>query len=454
MNFESCNPATGTHMRAYPFLSDRELDAALAETASVSLRWRATPPGERAVLMRQAGAVLRARNEEFAGIITLEMGKLIREARAEVEKCALVCDFYADNAARFLTDEPATSDARRSYVAYQPLGTVLAIMPWNFPFWQAFRFAAPGLMAGNCGLLKHAPNVPQCAQAIESVFTEAGFPRGVFRNLFIDTDQAARVIDDARVHAVTLTGSEAAGRKVAARAGAALKKVVLELGGSDPFIVLEDADLDMAVTNAVASRYLNAGQSCIAAKRFIVTEPVADEFLERFKLAVEALHPGDPMLPTTTLAPMARADLRDQLHHQVIDSITQGARAIAGCLPMPGPGWFYAPSIIDHVTPAIRAYNEELFGPVAIVIRADDEAEAVRIANHSRFGLGGSVWTGDSERGERVALQLECGMSFVNGIVKSDPRLPFGGVKASGYGRECAQHGIREFTNIKTVWIR
>jgi succinate-semialdehyde dehydrogenase / glutarate-semialdehyde dehydrogenase len=454
MNFESCNPATGTPMRAYPFMSDREMDAALEESAAASVHWKLTPISERAVLMRQAAAVLRARNEEFAGIITLEMGKLIKEARAEVEKCALVCDFYAAETARFLADEMIGSDATRSFVAYQPLGTVLAIMPWNYPFWQAFRFAAPGLMAGNCGLLKHAPNVPQCAQAIEAVFTEAGFPRGVFRNLFIDTDQAARVIDDARVHAVTLTGSELAGRKVAARAGAALKKVVLELGGSDPFIVLEDADLDLAVGNAVASRYLNAGQSCIAAKRFIVVDAIADRFLEQFRVAAEALRPGDPMLPGTTLAPMARDDLREGLHRQVVDSLGQGARAVTGCQPLPGQGWFYAASILDNVKPGVRAYSEELFGPVAIVIRVADEQEAVRVANGTRFGLGGSVWTRDSARGERLALQLECGMSFVNGMVKSDPRLPFGGVKASGYGRECSQHGIREFTNIKTVWVR
>jgi succinate-semialdehyde dehydrogenase/glutarate-semialdehyde dehydrogenase len=454
MNFESFNPATGTHMRSYPFMSDRELEIALTETDSASQRWKKTPIKERAALMRDAAAVLRKRREEFSGIITLEMGKLIKEARAEVEKCALVCDYYADEAARFLADEMIGTDAARSFVAYQPLGTVLAIMPWNYPFWQAFRFAAPGLMAGNCGLLKHAPNVPQCALAIEDVFTEAGFPRGVFRTLFIDTDQAARVIDDARVHAVTLTGSEMAGRKVAARAGAALKKVVLELGGSDPFVVLEDADLDLAVSNAVASRYLNAGQSCIAAKRFIVVDAIADRFVERFKVAVDALKPGDPMLESTTLAPMARPDLRDGLHVQVRDSIKEGARATSGCRPLDGAGWYYAASILDNVMPATRAYSEELFGPVAIVIRASDENQAVNIANASRFGLGGSVWTRDSARGERIALMLDSGMAFVNGMVKSDPRLPFGGIKASGYGRECSHHGIQEFTNIKTVWVR
>ncbi len=454
MKFETINPATGERLHTYPFLTDAELEAALTEINAASAQWRAMTIAERAVPMRRAGEVLRARRDELAAIISTEMGKLIKEARAEVEKCAWVCEYYADEAARMLGDEAVATDAGRSYVTYQPLGVVLAIMPWNFPFWQAFRFAAPGLMAGNCGILKHAPNVPQCALAIEEVFTQAGVPRGVFRSLFIDTDQAARVIDDPRVQAVTLTGSELAGRKVAQRAGAALKKAVLELGGSDPFIVLEDADLDLAVASAVTSRYMNAGQSCIAAKRFIVTEAIAEEFLARFKAGVETLQPGDPMQESTTLAQMARADLRDGLHAQVRDSLAQGAVGVTGCTPIAGAGWYYAPSILDRVTPATRAYDEELFGPVAIVIRVADESQAVRVANGSRFGLGGSVWTRDAARGERVARRLETGMAFVNGLVKSDPRLPFGGVKASGFGRECSYHGIREFTNIKTVWIR
>ncbi|MCG3146483.1 MAG: Succinate semialdehyde dehydrogenase [NAD(P)+] Sad [Gammaproteobacteria bacterium] len=454
MKFETVNPATGEHLQSYPFLDEGELQDALAAVGAAAADWRATPIAERAAPMRRAGEVLRARRDEFAAIICTEMGKLIREARAEVEKCAWVCEYYAEEAARMLADEPVVTDAGHSYVAYQPLGVVLAVMPWNFPFWQAFRFAAPGVMAGNCGILKHAPNVPRCALAIEEVFTQAGFPRGVFRTLFIDTDQAARVIDDPRVHAVTLTGSEAAGRKVAQRAGAALKKAVLELGGSDPFIVLEDADLDLAASTAVAARYMNAGQSCIAAKRFILTRGIADEFLVRFKAGVENLRPGDPMQESTTLAPMARADLRDGLHAQVRDSLAKGALAVTGCEPIAGPGWYYAPSILDRVTPGVRAYEEELFGPVAIVIRVGDESEAVRVANGSRYGLGASVWTRDAARGERVARLLESGMAFVNGLVKSDPRLPFGGVKASGFGRECSHHGIREFTNVKTVWVR
>ncbi len=454
MRFETINPATGERLQIFPMLSDAALEGALARIAEAAPRWAATSVDERAKLMRRAREVLRARRDEFAALITLEMGKLIREARAEVEKCASACDYYAEHAAGFLADEVVETDAGRSYVAYQPLGTVLAIMPWNFPFWQAIRFAVPALMAGNCCILKHAPNVPQVARAIESVFDEAGFPRGVFCTLFITIGQTARVIADARVHAVTLTGSEAAGRAVAGVAGASLKKSVLELGGSDPFIVLEDADLDLSVGNAVASRFLNGGQSCIAAKRFIVVEAIAGDFLGRFKVAVEALRPGDPKEEGTTLAPLAREDLRKKLHEQVAASIAQGAEALAGCAPLDGPGWFYPGSILDRVAAGMRAYEEELFGPVATVIHARDEGEAITIANASRYGLGGSVWTRDSERGERVARELQCGLTFVNGMVKSDPRLPFGGVKASGYGRECSHHGLREFVNIKTVWIR
>jgi succinate-semialdehyde dehydrogenase/glutarate-semialdehyde dehydrogenase len=327
-------------------------------------------------------------------------------------------------------------------------------MPWNFPFWQVFRFAAPALVAGNTGLLKHASNVPQCALAIEQVFTEAGFPAGVFRSLMIPSSQVAAVIEDGRVHAVTLTGSEPAGRQVAATAGAAVKKSVLELGGSDPFIVLADADLDLAVETAVASRFLNTGQSCIAAKRFIVVPEIADDFVARFQVAVEALSVGDPLDETNRIGPMARHDLRDELHQQVVESIDQGAVAVTGCVPLDGPGAYYQPSILDRVRPGIRAYKDELFGPVASVIRAQDAAEAVRIANDTDFGLGGSVWTQDISRGEAIARQLQCGAAFVNGLVKSDPRLPFGGVKNSGYGRELSHHGIHEFVNAKTIWIK
>jgi succinate-semialdehyde dehydrogenase/glutarate-semialdehyde dehydrogenase len=366
------------------------------------------------------------------------MGKIVREARAEIEKCAWGCEFYAEHAEAFLRDEVISTDASSSYVSYPPLGTVLAIMPWNFPFWQVFRFAAPSLMAGNTALLKHASNVPQCALAIAEIFHRAGFPEGVFQTLMISSVQAEKLIADPRIHAVTLTGSEAAGRKVAAAAGAALKKSVLE----------------PAVNSAIASRFLNCGQSCIAAKRLILVEPIAGVFIEQFKHKAHALRLGNPMQEATQLGPMARADLRDQLHKQVADSVTAGATFALHGGPAAGPGFFYEPTVLDHVRPGMRAWEEELFGPVAIVIRARDEEDAVRIANDNRYGLGATVFTRDVKKGERVARRIQSGSSFVNGMVKSDPRLPFGGIKASGYGRELSVHGIREFVNAKTIWIK
>jgi succinate-semialdehyde dehydrogenase/glutarate-semialdehyde dehydrogenase len=454
MAFTSVNPATGESVWAYDAWDATQIERALAETARATPPWAAVPVAERCRLLHRAAEVLRSRADELAGLITLEMGKLAKEARAEVEKCAVGCDFYAEHAPAFVADEVIPSDAGRSLVAYQPLGTVLAIMPWNFPLWQVFRFAAPALAAGNTALLKHASNVPQCALAIEQVFVASGFPTGVFRTLMIGAAQTEQVIADPRVHAVTLTGSEPAGRKVAAAAGAHLKKSVLELGGSDAFIVLADADLELAVGNAIISRFQNAGQSCIAAKRFILVEEIADAFLSRFKAAVEKLTPGDPAAPGTTLAPLARGDLRDELHKQVIASLERGAVKLSGCAPLPGPGYFYAASLLDHVAPGMPAYDEELFGPVAAVIRVADAAEAVAVANASRFGLGGSVWTRDAARGEGLARRIQAGACFVNGMVKSDPRLPFGGVKASGYGRELSHHGLREFVNAKTLWVR
>ena len=451
---ESINPANGRLLATVEDWREARLEVALAAAARAMPAWAETPIERRCALLGEAAAVLRARQDELARLITLEMGKLIGEARAEVDKCALGCEYYAAQAPGFLADEPIASDAGRSYVAYQPLGAVLAVMPWNFPFWQVFRFAAPALAAGNVALLKHASNVPQCALAVEAVLRDAGFPEGVFTSLMIPSSAVQRVIEDGRVHAVTLTGSEGAGRQVAAAAGAALKKTVLELGGSDPFIVLEDADLDLTVRNAVASRFMNAGQSCIAAKRFIVAEGIADEFLERFRRGVEALRPGDPADPATTLAPLARPDLREAVHAQVQESIGRGAVAVTGCCPLPGEGAFYAPSILDRVSPGMPAFDEELFGPVASVSRAAGEDEALALANRSRYGLGASVWTRDDARGERIARRLQSGSAFVNGLVKSDPRLPFGGVKHSGYGRELSHHGIREFVNAKTVWIR
>jgi succinate-semialdehyde dehydrogenase / glutarate-semialdehyde dehydrogenase len=454
MSFTSVNPANGELLHEYPVWRTNELGAALAAVHAAAPDWLKTPLAERCRLMHRASQVLRQRRDELAALITLEMGKRLGEALGEIDKCALVCDYYADTGPDFLADEIIDTDAGRSLVAYQPLGIVLAVMPWNFPFWQVFRFAAPALVAGNSAVLKHASNVPQCALAIESVFRDAGFPENVFRTLMIGADQVEGVINDPRIKAVTLTGSEPAGRKVAATAGAALKKAVLELGGSDPFIVLEDADLDLTVQQAVASRYSNSGQSCIAAKRFIVVDTIAETFLQRFKAVVEALRPGDPMDESTTLAPMARHDLRDELQRQVDDSVAAGAVLITGGKPLEGPGAFYAPTILDQVRPGQCAYREELFGPVAIVIRAANEEEALRIANNTAFGLGGSIWTRDSERGERLARRLESGCAFVNGLVKSDPRLPFGGIKHSGFGRELSHHGMHEFVNAKTIWIK
>lgn len=454
MMLRSINPADGSTLKTFTGFSEADAKRALARAAAAAPAWAALPVAERGAAMLRAAQVLRARREEFARLITQEMGKLIREARAEIDKCVWGCEYYAEWAAAFLAEEEIETDAGRSYVAYEPLGTVLAVMPWNFPFWQVFRAAVPVLMAGNTMLLKHASNVPQCALAIEGVFKEAAFPEAVFQTLLIPAAMVARVVEDDRVHAVTLTGSEAAGREVAAVAGAHLKKTVLELGGSDAFVVLEDAPLDDAVRHAVVSRFQNAGQSCIAAKRFVVVEAVAQDFVQRLKMAVERLQMGDPMNEATTLGPLARHDLRDVLHQQVMESIARGAVAVTGCAPEAGPGAFYQPSILDRVRPGMPAYDEELFGPVAAVIRAKDEDDAMRIANDSRFGLGGSVWTADAARGERLARRLQCGVAFVNGMVKSDPRLPFGGVKHSGYGRELAVYGMREFVNVKTVWIR
>ena len=454
MAFHAINPVDGSTILTLDNWEASRLSKAMDVAELAAGPWADTPIKKRCELMYKAAEVLRARQEELATIITQEMGKLIKESRGEIEKCAWVCEYYAEHGPGFLEDEYIETDAAKSLVAYQPLGIILAVMPWNFPFWQVFRFAAPALVAGNTGLLKHASNVPQCAQAIESVFKEAGFPVGVFTTLMIGSVQVRSVIDDPRVKAVTLTGSEPAGKSVAEAAGANIKKSVLELGGSDAFIVLDDADLELAVKQGVTSRYMNGGQSCIAAKRFIVVDAIADAFLEKFKAAVEDLRTGDPMSVDTTLAPMARHDLRDELHKQVIESIEAGAKVVTGCAPEAGSGAYYQASIIDHVKPGMRAWHEELFGPVAIVIRAKNEDDAVSIANSNDFGLGGSVWTQSNARGERVARQLQCGAAFVNGLVKSDPRMPFGGIKLSGYGRELSHHGIREFVNAKTIWIK
>ncbi len=454
MAFTSIDPATGEAQACVEAWDEARLEAALERAEAAFRAWSGAPLAERCRLLEALAAELRRRREELARLMSREMGKLLGEALAEVDKCAWVCEHYAAHAPAFLAPEPAACDApRRCWVGYEPLGPWLAVMPWNFPFWQVLRCAAPALAAGNVVLLKHASNVPRCALALEGLFQGAGFPEGVFQSLMIPASLVGRVVDDARVRGVSLTGSEAAGREVAARAGAALKRTVLELGGSDPFLVLEDADLEEAARTAVAARFLNAGQSCIAAKRLIVVEAVAGPFLEALTAGIRALRPGDPLDPATTLAPLAREDLRRQLHHQVEASVARGAVPLLGCEPLPGRGWFYAPSLLDRVRPGMPAFDEELFGPVAAVVRAADEDEAVALANRSRYGLGASVWTRDRERGERVGRRLASGMVFVNGMVKSDPRLPFGGVKDSGYGRELGHHGLREFVNVRTWWV-
>ncbi len=448
------NPATGELVQKYREHGPEEVRAAIEQAYRCWLEWRRTDFPARAERLRAAAGELRRRRDDLARLMAVEMGKPVVQGRAEVDKCAWVCEYYAEHGAGHLADEVVPTEARRSYVAYRPLGVVLAVMPWNFPLWQVFRFAAPALMAGNVGLLKHASNVPGCALAIEEILRAADFPAGCFRTLLVGSARVGEVIDHPLVRAVTLTGSTPAGEAVAARAGARLKKTVLELGGSDPYVVLADADLDLAARACATSRLINGGQSCIAAKRFVVVREVLDAFTERFLERMRDVVPGDPMDEATTLGPQARVDLRDELHGQVERSVAAGARlALGGTLPE-GPGAFYPPTVLLDVGPGMPAYEEELFGPVAAVIPAADEADALRIANDTCFGLGAAVFTRDLERGERLAREeLEAGTVFVNAFVASDPRLPFGGIKTSGYGRELGVWGIREFVNVKTISV-
>jgi succinate-semialdehyde dehydrogenase/glutarate-semialdehyde dehydrogenase len=453
VTLRSVNPATGELLDTFEETPADELDRMLARADAASREWRRRPVGERAGRLHAAARLLRERADSYARTMAFEMGKPLGQGRAEAEKCAWACEYYAEHAAAFLADEPRPSDAQRSYVRFEPLGVVLAIMPWNFPFWQVFRFAAPALAAGNGAILKHAPNVSGAALEIERLLREAGFPDGLFRAALLENAAVAGVIADPRVRAVTLTGSDRAGSAVGATAGAHLKKTVLELGGSDPFIVLADADLARTAAAAAEARLQNSGQSCIAAKRFIVVERVADRFLEHLTAEMRARRVGDPLDPTTRVGPQARLDLRANLHRQVEESVARGAKLVLGGRLPAGRGAFYPPTVLVAVEPGMPAFDEETFGPVAAVVRARDEADVLRIANTSPYGLGASVWTADAARGERLAQDLEVGSVFVNGIVKSDPRLPFGGVKRSGYGRELSEYGLREFVNVKTVWV-
>ncbi|HEY8369333.1 MAG TPA: NAD-dependent succinate-semialdehyde dehydrogenase [Thermodesulfobacteriota bacterium] len=452
MTIRSINPATGETLRTFEPPTDRQVDDAVGRAAAAFRDWRRTPFAERSRLMLQVAARLEE-DPEYPRLMTLEMGKTIAAARAEVAKCATACRYYAEHAARFLADETVETGAAASFVRYQPIGPVLAVMPWNFPFWQVIRFAAPALMAGNVGLLKHASNVPQCALALEDLFRKAGFPEGVFTTLLVGAEGVARVLDDPRVAAATLTGSEGAGREVASRAGRNIKKTVLELGGSDPFVVLPSADLDAAVATAVEARTINNGQSCIAAKRFIVHEEVAARFTDAFVARMEGLRIGDPMAETTDVGPLATAAVRDGLDRQVRESVAAGARVLTGGRALPDRGFYYSPTVLADVAESAPAFREELFGPVASLFVVKDTDQAIRLANATTFGLGSSVWTTDPAEQARLVDEIEAGQVFVNAMVASDPRLPFGGVKRSGYGRELAWHGIREFVNAKTVWV-
>jgi succinate-semialdehyde dehydrogenase / glutarate-semialdehyde dehydrogenase len=449
------NPATGQTIKTYDEMTPADVDRVVTQAHQAFLEWKQTTFAERARAMQRAAQILREHADTYAMLMAQEMGKPIREGRAEAEKCAWVCEYYAEHAEAFLRPEVIPTDASKSFVTFQPFGVVLAVMPWNFPFWQVFRFAAPALMAGNTGVLKHASNVPGCALAIEDVFRRAGFPDHAFRTLLIGSKHVEATIEHPLVTAVTLTGSTPAGRAVARKAGEMIKKTVLELGGSDAYVVLDDADLEATVTTCVASRLINAGQSCIAAKRFVVVESIRPRFEDAFITQMRLAKVGDPLDEQTQVGPLARHDLRDDLHHQVQASLAKGAVCrLGGAIPE-GQGAYYPPTVLTQVTKGMPAYDDELFGPVAAIIAVPDEQEAIRVANDSVFGLGAAVFTQDVAKGEHIAAHaLEAGCCFVNAFVKSDPRLPFGGIKESGYGRELAAYGIKEFVNIKTVFVR
>lgn len=455
MGFEVINPATGERIAQYDEMTQDEAANIIESAHGAYLHWRDVPPAERAAPFRKAAAILRERTAEYAALITREMGKTIVSAEAEIEKCAYLCEYYADEGPGFLAPREIPTDASRSFISFQPLGVLLAIMPWNFPFWQVFRFAVPALIGGNAGLLKHASNVPGSALAIEQVFRDAGFPENLFRSLLVGGRNMDGVIGHPKIRQVSLTGSTPAGKKVAAKAGSELKKTILELGGSDPYLILEDADLDHAAATCVTSRLICTGQSCIAAKRFIVIESVLDAFTEKFVAGMRAARTGDPMDRATMAGPLARHDLRDELHDQVVRSVEGGAELLLGGEIPEGPGAYYPPTVLGGVREGMATYEEETFGPVASILPVKDEEEAIRVANSTVFGLGGAVFTQDIARGTWIAEhRLEAGCCFVNAFVKSDPRLPFGGVKESGYGRELGVFGLHELVNVKTVYVK
>lgn len=454
MPVQTLNPATCEIVNTFEEHSPKEVQKIIEDVESAFQDWKKISFAQRSELMKNAAEILRYKKNEYGKIITLEMGKPISQSEAEIEKCALVCDYYADNAETILSKEIIKTDASESYVEFNPIGIVLAVMPWNFPFWQVFRFAAPAILAGNAGLLKHASNVPMCALAIEDVFKQAGFPQNIFKTLLINSSFVKEVINNNKIKAVTLTGSEPAGKNVAECCGRMLKKIVLELGGSDPFIILEDADIYSAAKTAVTARLINNGQSCIAAKRFIVVEKVYDEFEKAFIELMSRVVIGNPMDYKTELGPLAREDLLAELEIQVKQSIDKGAVILCGGTRVERKGFFYEPTILGNVQKGMPAYNDEIFGPVAALIKAKDEEDAIQIANDTQFGLGASLWTSDINRAKMIATKIESGSVFINGMVKSDPRLPFGGIKNSGYGRELSHYGIKEFVNIKTVWIK
>ena len=453
MPIASINPTTGETLKTFTALNETQIEEKLQRAANTFQSYRRTPFAERELPMFRAAEIMEADKQELARLMTTEMGKPIKSAVQEAEKCALVCRYYADNARRHLADQTVETSATRSFVQFQPLGPVLAVMPWNFPFWQVFRFAAPALMAGNVGLLKHASNVPQCALAIEDIFLRAGFPAGAFQTLLIGSDAVEKILNDKRIVAATLTGSEPAGRSVASIAGKKIKKTVLELGGSDPFIVMPSANLDQAVTTAVKARTINNGQSCIAAKRFIIASEIYEAFERKFVAEMRGLRVGDPMQESTDIGPLATPQILKDLDEQVRKAVASGARVLTGGKQPERSGNFYEPTVLTNISEKSPVYCEEVFGPVALLFRVETTEQAIQLANATTFGLGAAAWTNDPEEQTRFIDELEAGCVFINGMVASDPRLPFGGVKNSGYGRELGEFGIREFVNVKTVWI-